>query len=687
VPRMPAARGYSAGFATVAPAPTPRIVQGPSVSRAVEGLGEAVRGIGADMIQTEQRRTGELQDAAAREARQQDAEQEQERRRTGRLKAANAALDLELSVADTRKDLDDKLATGELKAEEYEGRLQASINERQGQLRQALPAETHIDFDMAAQRASRQAQLGGKQALKAHAKREAVAELDKGREGMLRVAVTDLPRALAMADAMYAREGPYAKQIGIDQAQKQGQSVRELATRAHFQQRVANSQNDGRALAALRQEISANGTLDPGQQTALLTAIDGRTTVLDTKARIAIERHERKQDQAFKALQELDAQGLPLDAKFLAQTMATLKGSPLADAAAAMIKGSADTAGFGSRPVKEQDQIIMAEFAKARDSGVDPNSSKRLQRLVGIRNSTEAAVRQDPWRAANERGAIDQVPPIRLDSIEGMGASLGERMAMAPTVDVMAGRVVSPLRPDEASALAETIQALPVPERSKMLGALHQAVGPQRMQAIAEQIKAKDGVLGIAAAYQASGLQAPGGVNLGEMVLKGAEAVRTKTVKVDDAAGLAILQDVRKQIEGVYATPSATDAAAEAAMMMWAGAAADGRRLSAKEVVKLATGGVTEHNGQKLPMPYGWDERRTTRSIAAITPAHIQAQAGGNAPLWIGSQQILPEDVARMVPQAQLRSAGPDRYAIRIGDRLVTTDGRKPFTIALPAVQ
>lgn len=691
MPRMPAARGYTPGFQTVAPAPTPRIVQGPSVARAMEGFGQTVERIGADMQQTEDRRAAAAEEAAVREARQRDAEARAEQaaaaaeqKRINRLKAANAATELEMSVDAARGDLDDQLARGAIKPEAYQSKLQEFIGERQGKLRNSLDPSMHLDFDEAAKTPIRRAQLGTIRALSEHRKREAVAELDKARENVQRIAVKDLPRALAMGAQLYSREGPYAAQIGIDQAQKQGQAFRENATRVHFLGRVANSQNDARALSGLRGEISGNADLDPTQQAALIGQIDSRTSVLENKAIAAGERQARKQDQAYKAIQDLDAQGLPLSPAFVSQQMAILQGSPLAEAAAGLIKGAAATAAFGSKTVPQQNAIIEQAFAQARATGVDPASSKHIQKLVGIRNATEAAVKADPWRAANERGQLDAVPPLDMTSVGGMAQSLQARMAAAPIVDQMAGRTVSPLRPAEADGLAETINALPVPERTKMLGAIQTAIGPERMRAVAEQLKNKDGTLGIAAAYQALDMKTETGVNLGEIVLRGAEARKNKTVKIDEAAETGLEAQVRKAVEGAYATPGATNAAVEASMTIWAGLKADGRSVSPTEAVRIATGGVTEHNGQKIPMPYGWDDRRVKRSIASITPEYVQAQAGSDKPLWIGSQQMLPEDVARMIPRAQLRSAGPGRYAIRIGDNLVTTDGRRPFTIALP---
>lgn len=693
MPRMPSR--YQAGNAVVEIAPTPRLVQGPST---VAGLGQAANAV-MDVAGDAMNRNVAEQNAMERQRQQVMAadarEQAAEQKRIGRIRAANSAVDFELQVGEARENLDDQLARGIIKPDAYEAEMTKFIGEAKGKLREGLDPDTHLDFDQAALRPERAAMIGTSKALKAHGKREAAAELDKGREGLLRVAVGDLPRALAMGDALYSREGPYAAQIGIDAAQKQGQSFKENATRAHFLRRIADGQNSGGALAQMRREIAGNADLDPTQQAALLGSIDSRSSVLENRGIAAADRSLRVQEQAFKALQDLDAQGLPMDAEFVSRTMSTLKGSPLAVSAAALVQGSAQTASFGAQPLAKQDQILQALYADARAKGVNPATSARIKKLDGIRDAQATAIKADPWQASLERGDLDGIPPIKVDSLAGVGQSLVERMALVPSVDRRAGHVVSPLRPEEADALGQALSALPVPERSKMLGGIQKALtdadpatGNARMRAVIAQLGVKDTTLASAALYQAQGMP-----NESQLVLRGADARKNKTVKIDEAAGTGIEAQLDQALEGVYANPKSKEAAKEAALNIYAGKAADGKRVSVEEAIRIATGGVTEHNGQKIPMPFNWTERQVKRSIASITPEYLQTQPGGDKPIWLGTdRQMLPEDVARILPRAQLRSAGsgPDgkpRYAVRIGETLLTTDGRKPFTITLPEVK
>lgn len=691
MPRMPAARGYSAGFATIQAPDRVRVPQGPSVGEGIARFGQVLGEIGADMGRREDAANQQAQDIAAREAEKRDRAFEIERReaaaeqrRIDSINAGNAAVEYEIGLKAARVEVDDQLARGQITPEQYQSKMQEFASKRSGELRGGLSANAQIDFDRASLRPTRMAELDTIKALGANRKREAVAALDKAGEDLTRLAVTDLQTALARGAALYSRDGLYASQIGIDQAQKQGQAFKESATRAHFASAVTASQNNPRALADLRKQIGSNQDLDPNQQNALIGQIDSRTSVLENRVIAAQQRADRQRDQSLQALQTMVEQGLPIDPAYLDRTMLTLKGSPQAATAAALVKGSVETAGFGSMSVSEMDR----QLEQMRKQGLDPTSSKLYQKRLSIRNAAESAYRTDPWRAASERGVIDTIAPLDTSSLSALSTSLVGRMVEATAVDMAAGRVVSPLRPDEASGLADTLNALPVQERTKMLGAVHQAIGPDRMRALAEQMKAKDTTLGTVAAAQALGLKTQGGLNLGEIVLRGADARKTGLVKDNDAIWRQVQDEVVKQLDGAFATPPATNAAVEAVMNVYAGMTADGRRPSASEAIVAATGGIMDYNGQKIQIPYGWDAARVRKSITEITPDWIRGQSPAQAyRVGPGGHLLGAEDIAHAVPRAQLRAAGyGGRYSIRIGENIVTDENGRPVTIGLPDI-
>jgi len=682
MPRMPAARGYSAGFATVAPAPTPRIVQGPSVSRAVEGLGEAVRNIGADMIQTERRKTDEATDLAVREARQRDAEERQDTARRNRLDAGVKATVFELDAGDLKRELDQRLERGELDARQYESELQLKVDELRGKAQKSLAPDVELDFQAASATAWRKIQIDGRNTVRANGKRQAIAKLDEGREALTRLAVEDLPRALAAGAQLYAPDGPYSAQIGTDQAQKQGQAFRELATHAHFQRKVVESQNSWSGLGALEKSIAGNTDMEPRQQSGLLAAIATRRSALENRAAAAADRRDRQAERAWNEIQQIERDGVPIDPKWLAPKLTALKGTPLEAQATDLLRGVVESAGLGTKTLPEQDRAIQSLQADILANGNTPDRSRRLQKAVTIRDAQLADIRKDPWEASLRRMDIDAIPPIRTDSLEGLATSLAQRLELAPTIERRAGRAVSPLRPDEVEGVVGVLKALPIPQQSAWLGRMQSLVGPASMRAFAAQAKDKDNALGIAAALAAED-QSEAGRKVGQLYLAGRKAKTDKLVKVDERPEWGDEASIRKLVRGAFATPDAENDATEAALNVYLGMKAEGISPSYEAAVRATTGSITEHNGAKFVMPRGWDESRTKRAIGRIDQALIEQAAGTTEPLFLGGLRISAGNVAESIRQAKLRPYGNNRYRVQLGESFVTVDGNRPLIISL----
>lgn len=698
MPRSPMSNGYRPGFATVQPAigGIPGNVGGPSTSQAIARAADQVVNLAADYKDTQDRANQQRQDIAAQQAETLAREQAQaaaetareqaaEQKRIGRLQAANAAVALEFDAKEFTDRLGEDVRTGKVKPEEFGAKQQEFLTKRQSEYRQQLDPSFHIDFDQASIRPMRASQIDGRRILADHQKDVAKAEISKGVEGLTRMALFNPDRALTYGQLLFAPDGDVAKTLGVDVAQKEGAKFVETAMRAHYLKRVQEGSNSGRALTDVRKAVSTDTRLDPIQQTSLLASIDSRMGVLEARGQAAALRQERQQVAAFAELQSIDAQGLPLRPDFVAKTMATLKGSPFEAQAIALVQGTAETAALGSKPLSEQRRILEAEFARARAQGIDLASSNLLQKRKGIVEASESAYRSDPWRAANERGHLDAIPPLDTSSLPAVVQSLSARVQAAPTVDALAGREVSLLRPEEANQLADTLSSLGIPEQTKLLGAMHEQIGPRRMMALSEQLKSKNDVLGIAAAYKASGAKTTSGVDLAELMMRGDKALKDKTVKVDEAAITGTRPSIARLLDGVYDGTARTDAAVTAAMRVWAGSNAAGKSIGPEEAVRLAVGEIVEVNGQKFPAPYGWSASQTKQSIGKIDAAYVE-QYAGKAPLQIGNQEMLPEDVARMMKFATLKPAAEGRYAVQIGGRTVMRNGL-PLRLPLPDVR
>ncbi|MGE0311379.1 MAG: hypothetical protein AB7P21_07140 [Lautropia sp.] len=696
MPRMPVSNGYTPGFATIQ-APTggiPGSIGGPSAAGALARGAEQIGNLAVDFRDTRDRANQQRDDLAAQQAETAARERQQaidaqlredaaEKKRIGRLQAANASTLFELDANQKTESLREQLATGALSKDQFLDQQKHELDKLQGEYRAKLDPAFHMDFDLATVKPQRAAMLAGFRVLKDHQRDEVKAEISKSTEGLMRMSMHNLDRGLNYAELLFAPDGDVAKTLGVDEAQKQGQAFREQATHAYFQKQVVDQRSNPRALSALEKAISANGDLDPKQQTGLIASIESRRSVLENQAIAAQARRERAQESAFKELQTLTEQGFPIKPGVIERTLSTLKGSPMEGAAADLIKGSVDTVRITGKPLAEQERILQELHAQARREGVDKAELARIGRLTQAVKSTAAAYRDDPLLAANQHGQIDAIAPLKLDSLQDLGASLSERMSQLPIVEAITGRRISPLRPAEAASLADMLPKLPIPDQVAMIGAMREAIGNERMLAVSSQLKSKNDALGIVAAYEAEGRKTKDGMHLGELYLRGAQAIKDGTFKVDERALVGQRAELAAKIGDAFTTPAAKDAAIDATLKTLAGLNASGKSTSPDEALRIATGGIGELNGSKFPLPYGWTEGEVKRSIASVDPQHLVGEARGPGQLSIAGEKVSEEDLAKQLPRAQLRSAGQDQYAVLIGGKMVMNNG-VPFRMRLP---
>jgi hypothetical protein len=97
------------------------------------------------------------------------------------------------------------------------------------------------------------------------------------------------------------------------------------------------------------------------------------------------------------------------------------------------------------------------------------------------------------------------------------------------------------------------------------------------------------------------------------------------TVYEKDAAALVEQQKVttgfasapaRKQIRGAFSNPEAEAQYIQAALEITAAKYVQSGSADIPEAVRLATGGIVERNGQKIPLPYGMSTRRPSTSAS-----------------------------------------------------------------------
>ncbi|HEY6027733.1 MAG TPA: hypothetical protein VIV09_12610, partial [Pseudolabrys sp.] len=170
-----------------------------------------------------------------------------------------------------------------------------------------------------------------------------------------------------------------------------------------------------------------------------------------------------------------------------------------------------------------------------------------------------------------------------------------------------------------------------------------------------------------------------------ELILRGDQAIRDKAVKVDGNAESGWRATIAKDIRGAYSNQDVDNKVVDAAFMI---AAANGGD-DLDRAVRLATGGIIDFNGSKVPMPYGYTsdgqgaaEKKFRQAIGAVTPESLADQAPGGF-VQAGRAQMPLADFVKNLPNAQLVHAGQGLYNVRAGAGLVTNAAGKRITLQL----
>jgi hypothetical protein len=197
------------------------------------------------------------------------------------------------------------------------------------------------------------------------------------------------------------------------------------------------------------------------------------------------------------------------------------------------------------------------------------------------------------------------------------------------------------------------------------------------MQSISAQLKDKDSTLAIAGALASR--QTTAGNSTARLYLEGKEMLAEKRAKIDATAETGIKAQIFSKLDGVYLSPFARDAAADASLGIYAKLKAEGTD-DLERAMRLATGGLMDFNGARIAKPYGWDDARFSDAIRTTVPTSVAA-AGGE--YLAGGQKIGAKELARMLPGARLQTFGDGSYLVRAGSDVVRQMDGRPFILTV----
>lgn len=406
-----------------------------------------------------------------------------------------------------------------------------------------------------------------------------------------------------------------------------------------------------------------------------------------TAANKAAEDERKRYNEAvdvFNKGSDLALAGAQFSPDFIKEMTTAAEGTSLAPDVLALIGSQARVAGFATQSATDRTATLESWRAERATPGVgtDPLGEKLLKAAETIDGKLRQQFEENPWVAAQSAGVIQHAGEIQPGNPGEALAVVSERMKNIRTVEAWGGKKTSPLQPQEVEQVGKLVRTLPVDQAASLLAKLGQAVGDnERVAALSKQIGDKDGNLGLAMMYANNATSQ--GRYTAELVLRGEQAIRDKIVKPDEMKETGWRAEIAKQVRGAYSNRQIEDAAINAAFLILSARTADSSRqadVGVDNAVHLATGGITERNGAKVPLPGGMREADFDKAIRAVTPQDLAAQAPGGT-VFSGLKPIPLADFVASLQNAQLVHAGQGLYNVRTGTSVITNGQGQRITI------
>ncbi|SDV49186.1 hypothetical protein [Chitinasiproducens palmae] len=352
--------------------------------------------------------------------------------------------------------------------------------------------------------------------------------------------------------------------------------------------------------------------------------------------------------------------------------------------------------GFASMSYDQRQQEVAREsgVATTPGQGVDTTEAKVLASRRGINDAIATEVKTNPWAAAQERGVTKNAPVAQISSVDDALSVVRSRAGAQGVVEAWAGPSgyrVSPFQPQEASQLADVLQALPPDQRGTAISQLGREIGdPGRAAALAKQFGEKNRPLYLQLMAGSINATTRGGEPVATLIGRGVQALSDKTAGMDDKAQQGVRAQIAQQVRGTFASGTQDQDSIDAAYYIYAGLSARDKTAPAtvnadnvRTAVDAATGGVVAFNGKQTATPYGWDERRFTAAVKAVDPTSIATDVSDGKVHIGGSTVTVPEFLAR-VPSAKLVRVTPTGgYVVQAGNGYVTNSQRQPIVVRL----
>lgn len=651
------------------------------LSEATQRLARTGMGIAEDRLNAQ---VSAEQRAAAKAAADAEREREKQAARAERVQQLTAHAGIQTGLSDLHDEIGNGLATGALSKEDARKQWGERSQKVIGDNVTALPPDVGalVNAEMLGLSGRLANSLEDK--IRAKDQKDADAGLMVYREQMQRFATTDMSTAVKQWESVARQSGAQAG-WSPERIEKEVQTFREgvAYTKAYS---TVSAARDMKGLQSAEAMLNQLPDLDPQKRATLENTITVRRMGLQQQAEMeanrrarAAEASFRRAEAAFQTFQGLADKGTVLDPKYVDQVIAQTAGTPYQAGVKALAQQAVQNGGIAAQPIAKQQQELDAINAQIAREGRSPALDKRREQLEKVVQGSRADLEKSGGlRAGLERGVIDQLAPLNMADLQNLPVAIAARVQQADTVSRgWAGSTVSPLLPEEADALAGTLGNLAPAARSTAIAALSRAVPPKQMAAIAKQIDGKDRALALSMAIH-GGDQTSAGRFTSELVLKGAQAIKDKSIKLDNAAVTGTRAKAAEYLGESLVGKNREDVL-DAAQFIYIGKQAEGQGISIEGAVRLAMhGDVVERNGKKMAIPAGVEADKFEQVIASSA-----RRAVGSGKVFIGGRPMEAQQFLQALPSAELVPLSHGRYMVRAGGALVTTDGKKPLEIGV----
>lgn len=337
-------------------------------------------------------------------------------------------------------------------------------------------------------------------------------------------------------------------------------------------------------------------------------------------------------------------------------------------------------------PAASLEQLVAQAKPMPGDGFADKQRNYEI--LTKAIDQVQQARQKDPMAYALAMGSYGVKPIRNLNEPAKLAQELENRAAAAPRMAADYGTAPALLTKDETRALSASLKASPVETQKTYLAAMYQGIGDMALFKRTMQTIAPDSpTVAVAGIYQAKGFRSTENRDVADLILRGQAilAPNPKEDGKDHPGGKALIPMPEEKLmlsewnsatgDAFKGKEQAADLFHQTAKAIYAARSAEEGDYSGvisvkrwKSAIALATGGIGDHNGAQIVMPYGVEIDTFRDRLKASSEALVKTYA---------PPATTPRDLQRL----PLENVGDGRYLFRRGAGYVVTKDGKPLVL------